>query len=255
MAAMIWDNESQAFKEADVPMKYDPTAESWTDTTGLAWDNEAQAWTERWGTKVSAYVYGAVSETITIRKNGIVVETVQTDSTGKSTDQITLSSGTYTLTGSVTGWTEEQTVDDSTDRYRAMPEGALYWYGNECIDITGGWVVGDSNMGTAKGSNYLYYKTSGTQSMSRYYTNNMVRISNKVVASFYDVYAEGSLYLSTTKSIFNSANYNGLIKSKSITSDGDVIIEYSDMCYLAVGEDQNTWTGSRSGKLNKVIIL
>ena len=48
MAAMIWDTEAQAFTEAEIPMKYDTTAESWTDTTGLAWDTESEAWTEKW---------------------------------------------------------------------------------------------------------------------------------------------------------------------------------------------------------------
>lgn len=48
MAAMIWDTEAQAFKKANVPIKYESTAGAWTDTTGLVWDNEAQAWTEKW---------------------------------------------------------------------------------------------------------------------------------------------------------------------------------------------------------------
>ena len=54
MAAMIWDEQAQAFTEAETPMKYDQTAGTWTNTTGLAWDNDAQAWTERWNNGVSA---------------------------------------------------------------------------------------------------------------------------------------------------------------------------------------------------------
>ena len=77
-------------------------------------------------------MYGAASETVTIKKDGIIVATVGTGSNGKSTEQITLSKGTYTLTGSVIGWTEEQTIDKDTTKFRAMPEGAFYWYGNEC---------------------------------------------------------------------------------------------------------------------------
>lgn len=131
MAALRWDEQAQAYTESETPMKYDPTAESWTGTTGMAWDNEAQAWTEKWGAQVSAYVYGAVSETITIRKNGIIVATVQTDVSGRSTEMISLAPGTYDMTGSVSGWTEEQVIDIRTDKFRAMPEGSLYWYGNK----------------------------------------------------------------------------------------------------------------------------
>ena len=115
MAAMIWDEQAQAFKEADVPMKYDPTAGAWTDTTGLAWDPEAEAWTEKWNSGVRAYVYAAALETVTIRKDGIIVATVQTDSSGCSSEKITLPYGTYDMSGSVSGWTEEQTVDEDTD--------------------------------------------------------------------------------------------------------------------------------------------
>lgn len=144
MTALRWDEQAQAYTESETPMKYDQTAGAWTNTTGMAWDNEAQAWTERWGTKVSAYVYGAVSETITIRKNGIVVATVQTDSSGRSTEMVSLDTGTYDMTGSVSGWTEEQVIDSRTDKFRAMPEGKiLYWYGYNTI----GFKVSEADMG------------------------------------------------------------------------------------------------------------
>lgn len=153
MAALRWDEQAQAYTESETPMKYEQTVGAWTDTTGLAWDHEAQAWTEKWGTQVSAYVYGAVSETVTIRKNGIVVATVQTDASGCSTEQITLSNGTYTLTGSVSGWTEEQTVNSSTTKFRAMPEGSIYWYGNLCGSETTYTVNG--NFSIIQKTNYL----------------------------------------------------------------------------------------------------
>ena len=136
MAAMIWDTEAHAYKNADTPMIYDPASGAWTETTGLAWDMESEAWTERWNNGVRAYMYGAALETVTIRKNGIIVATVQTDASGCSTEMVSLSPGTYTLTGSVSGWTEEQIVGENTDRYRAMPDGSIYWYGNEVIPIT-----------------------------------------------------------------------------------------------------------------------
>lgn len=139
MAVKIWDAQSNAFKDAETPKIWDAEAGAYKDSTGLVWNESVQAWTERWNSGVSAYVYGAASETITIKKNGIIVATVDTDSTGQSVERITLSNGTYTLTGSVSGWTEEQTVDEDTEKFRAMPEGALYWYGNECTWITGSY--------------------------------------------------------------------------------------------------------------------
>lgn len=119
---MIWDEQARAYK----------------DSVGLVWNESARAWEERWG-GVTAYVYGAALETIAIKRNGVTVGQVSTDTNGKSTEQIRLACGTYDLTGSVSGWTETQTVDRNTERFRAMPEGALYWYGNECTDVTGGF--------------------------------------------------------------------------------------------------------------------
>jgi hypothetical protein len=138
-----WDEQSQAYVEpVNVPMRYDEDSQAYVETTGMAWDAESHAWTERWNSGVSACVYGAASETVTIKKNGIIVATVATNSSGCSNEKISLVYGTYTLTGSVSGWTEEQTVDESTTKFRAMPDGALYWYGNECTDVTGGWSLG-----------------------------------------------------------------------------------------------------------------
>ena len=131
-----WDEQSQAYVEpVNVPMRYDEDSQAYVETTGMAWDAESQAYSEVWGQKVSAYVYGAVSETVTIKKDGIIVATVATNADGVSDEQIELVYGTYTLTGSVSGWTEEQTVDKDTTKFRAMPAGALYWYGNMCTDL------------------------------------------------------------------------------------------------------------------------
>ena len=192
MAAMRWDEQSQAFVETtEAPKRYDPESEAWIETTGMSWDSEAQAWTERWGQKATAYVYGAARETVTIKKDGIIVATVETDSTGQSTEQITLYSGIYTLTGSVSGHTEEQAVNENTDRFRAMPEGALYWYGNVCTWITGGWtsVTYTSTQTDSKGSitkqlnsifldNYYKSESSSGASLQGARTSNRVNFLN-----------------------------------------------------------------------------
>lgn len=54
MSAMIYDTTSQAFVEAETPMKFDTGNQSWADTTGLAYNPEVEAWEERWGnTKIT----------------------------------------------------------------------------------------------------------------------------------------------------------------------------------------------------------
>ena len=170
---MIWDEQAQAYK----------------DSVGLVWNESARAWEERWG-GVTAYVYGAALETIAIKRNGVTVGQVSTDANGKSTEQIRLACGTYDLTGSVSGWTETQTVDRHTERFRAMPEGALYWYGNECTDVTGGW----TSVGYKYENNNLISPTKNTTNMyfeNRKYgrdvlagTDNTVSITKYNVLSF-----------------------------------------------------------------------
>jgi len=51
MAALIWDNKAQAFREVNTPRRYDPTLDAWVETTGRKWDTQAQAWREVWGPK------------------------------------------------------------------------------------------------------------------------------------------------------------------------------------------------------------
>ncbi|MBO5155257.1 MAG: hypothetical protein J6C00_13035 [Eubacterium sp.] len=168
MAALRWETESQAYVETnEAPKRYDPESEAWVETTGMSWDPEAEAWTERWGKKVSAYVYGAALETVTIKKDGIIVATVDTNTDGCSNEQIELPYGTYTLIGSVSGWTEEQTVDKDTTKFRAMPAGSLYWFGNECTGVTGGWEWLQS--GYTRGN--AVFSQNGTYNVFTKYTN------------------------------------------------------------------------------------
>lgn len=48
MAALKWDEQAQAYTESETPMKYDPLAGAWTDTTGLTYNSDAEAWEEKW---------------------------------------------------------------------------------------------------------------------------------------------------------------------------------------------------------------
>jgi hypothetical protein len=63
MAALIWDNEAQAFKEPDeVPKRYAPDAGAYVETTGKAYDPDVGAWEEKWntGTKLSELPVGTL---------------------------------------------------------------------------------------------------------------------------------------------------------------------------------------------------
>lgn len=55
MSAMIYDPTSQAFVEAETPMKFDTGNQSWADTTGLAYNPEAGAWEEKWSADRNFY--------------------------------------------------------------------------------------------------------------------------------------------------------------------------------------------------------
>lgn len=218
MAALRWDEQAQAFVEStNVPMRYDAQSQAWVETTGMAWDEESQAWTERWTTGVKAYVYGAALETVTIKKDGIIVTTVDTDSTGQSTKQITLSSGTYTLTGSVSGHTEEQMVDENTTKFRAMPEGALYWYGVQVIQVERWGYYNQANSDKYSGSSITFNinsftVTGGAQcgfmervDLSDKRTLHIKKMSASSIAEIYGV-SEEILHLSNN---VNHWNYRG----------------------------------------------
>ena len=174
MAAMIWDSAAGAFKDA-TPMILDEQNQAYKDSTGFVWNESAQAWEERWG-GVTAYVYGAALETITIKQNGVTVGQVSTDVNGKSTQQIPLACGAYDLTGSVSGWTETQTVDSNTERLRAMPERVLYWYGNGCTWITGGFRM-IKNQG-------MYKDNSAFKPKEAIFETNLVRIKSRPTTNY-----------------------------------------------------------------------
>lgn len=56
MAALIWDNELQAFTEAATPKIWDPALGAYEDTAGLTWNSELGAWEERWNQKIGALI-------------------------------------------------------------------------------------------------------------------------------------------------------------------------------------------------------
>ena len=180
---MIPDAEG-IYAEQEPAQIYDPAIEAYKDTTGRLYDHALEAWRDVWPEGTRAYAYGAANETITIIKDGVMVAQVSTNNNGKTDERIQLGCGIYQIAGSVSGWTEEQEIDSQTDKIRAMPEGALYWYGNECEDVTGGWSAEgyDSSMVTA-GEKHLndFYGKGPTGGFG---TNNLILLKGMSKINF-----------------------------------------------------------------------
>ena len=100
-------------------------------------------------------VYGAVSETITLTSS-LGTFTISTNSVGTGTGAIyapNSGSISYTVRGSVSGYSKTVSVSMSTTTIYAMQNGALYWYGNQCTWITGG-STSDGWLYATSGSSY-----------------------------------------------------------------------------------------------------
>ncbi len=98
-----------------------------------------------------------------------------------------LSAGSYIFTGSVSGYSRTVSINKSTTDVYVMPEGALYWYGNECSDITGGWSADGYNLNSSSYPNGLitptkntnnFYLPSGTWKQSIIGTVNTINTIN-----------------------------------------------------------------------------
>ncbi len=48
MAVKIYDNEPQAFKDAETPLVHDGELQAWKQSTGLVWNEGLRCWEERW---------------------------------------------------------------------------------------------------------------------------------------------------------------------------------------------------------------
>lgn len=133
----------------------------------------------------SCLIGGAVSETIEIKQDGVLVETVTTNSSGVTNSSIELLEGEYTLIGGISGH-EQKIVVNKHGRYNCYPDGAVYWYGNEIYAMAtqkGGKTGSYSTSSEAtKNTNsiYMYVKTRGNAGSTYYasaYTTGAVDTS------------------------------------------------------------------------------
>lgn len=136
MGVMLYNSTEGAFKDVQAMQKYNASANAWADCASVQ-VQENGVWVEKLSVKV--YIYGAPNEIVTIKKNGITVCTVQLNSNGVSDSPITLGIGIYNVSSSIGLISYDREVTKDTKIIYAMPRYSLYWKGNQCSDISGGW--------------------------------------------------------------------------------------------------------------------
>lgn len=125
-----------------------------------------------------------------------------------------LSAGSYTFTGSVSGYSCTVSINESTTDVYVMPEGALYWYGNECSDVIGGWNT------QGKYSDY-------TSSASGTVTKNSDHIKITVQSNVWAV---------CTDNVVNLSGYSSLHCIFENTTGGNISISLSETKLKEFGE-------------------
>lgn len=66
MAALVWDNQSQAFVDAETPVTYNPQLEAWEDTDGYGYNPEMGAWQKVWPTELYLIKDGTLQNDFTL---------------------------------------------------------------------------------------------------------------------------------------------------------------------------------------------
>lgn len=174
---------------------------------------------------------GAKNDVITIKDSGGHTVGTCTFPSGATQGTIDVSgnpSELYTFTSSIAKDTTSGTSAYSKQMYlsddamKVMPNGALYWYGNECTDITGGWdsvyfYGGSSTYFTlTKETNGL--KTKSVRSISSgvhkagFATHNKINIGNiiKVVGISYNPGSSQTYYADILSTLNDTLNGSGL---------------------------------------------
>lgn len=94
-------------------------------------------------TKYTITFSGASNEIITVVNSALSLDYgyIQLDSDGIAQREMYFLPGdTVIFNGSQSNYNKEYTFGfDTTPLIRVMPDGAIFWYGNQCTDITGGW--------------------------------------------------------------------------------------------------------------------
>lgn len=105
-------------------------------------------------------VNGGHGETITISENGEVIRTVPLESDGTGTVTLDNVGGkTLVFTGGLSGYEQPVSVGAEEEMtVNVYPDGALYWYGREFVDKTGGWSANNVTVSSGVEVNALSIK-------------------------------------------------------------------------------------------------
>lgn len=190
-------------------------------------------------------IYGAASETVTLTHSDGTVLKATTNSEGSAGTK-ELKFGSYTVKGSVSGYSRTVTVNKSTTMVGAFPDNTFFWHGYK--GNVGGWTrsgysEGHTNNGTVSVGTSLYVECTCYDSYNKYKgavvgSANAISVNNlnKIVfrASSSDSYY-ARVGITQSK---GSCTSNG--KNVAVGSSGNYTIDVSGMTgnyYLFV----STW--------------
>lgn len=150
---------------------------------------------ETYFTKYYITFSGVPYETVTATNGSLLLDPVSItlDEDGLATTEAYFLPGdTVTFVGSHVSYAKEYTFGIDTNVFiRIMPDGALFWYNNQCVDVTGGWELkGLANANpTGVVDNKMFYTNVASQpatSGGQYTNTNIYKTKNKINISNYN---------------------------------------------------------------------
>lgn len=202
---------------------------------------------------VAVKLQGAPSESITLKKGSTTIASgLATSTSGLTTDTLALEPGTYTATGSVSGYTATLNIT-AAGTYNVYPAGALYWYGLEVVPFTVGLNQGYSSAGAWKRTNYIdlygWSNSNGaTGSIAQARTTNTIdtskysKINYRInVTTIYEKYSQGTAQI---RYGHKTSTAYGTLPGSTLTSGNSTysITSPGTSTYLAVSA-YTTWGG------------
>ena len=116
----------------------------WKSSSGTASSKVNGLWYDRVSSDIPTFI-SASNDSLYIMDGNTKVYIANTNGEGKSYEPL-LEAGTYTIYSSVAKdpnnlsnpYSKSVTITEATQTVKVMPEGAIYWYGNECDVLHGG---------------------------------------------------------------------------------------------------------------------
>lgn len=182
---------------------------------------------------ISVTIYGGALETITI--SGLYNSpTVTTNSDGSVS--YSLIKGTYTFTGGVSGQSFSRVVTNSTTTVYVMPEGSIYWYGNELIPInlyntnymSFGQTWSTTTVSSSKETDHLYISNNVDGKGGTVFVNNIINKDNYSTAHIIYSGSGGGLFGVVANVTANASPYMYSTPSRS-TVKNELTVDLASM--------------------------